>query len=202
VLGGTFNPPHIGHLAIATQAREQLSLERVVLVPARRPPHKPIAHDAGAERRLEMCRLLVAGVDGLGVCAIELERDGPSYTVDTLNAIHTSEPEAELTFILGADIAGTLSSWHEPARLLELATLAIAGRSGGEPATLAESLAAIGARAPRVELLDSPRIEISSSLVRERAAEGAPLEGLVGAEVARYIAEHGLYGARTREVSR
>ena len=139
--------------------------------------------------------------DGLGVCAIELERDGPSYTVDTLNAIHTSEPEAELTFILGADIAGTLSSWHEPARLLELATLAIAGRSGGEPATLTESLAEIGVRAPRVESLDSPRIDISSSLVRQRVAEGAPLEPLVGTEVARYIGEHGLYGARARAVS-
>jgi nicotinate-nucleotide adenylyltransferase len=119
--------------------------------------------------------------------------------VDTLNAIHMSEPEAELTFILGADIAGTLSSWHEPARLLELATLAVAARSGGELDSLTESLTEIGARAPRVELLASPEIDISSSLVRERAAAGAPLDQLVGAEVARYIGEHGLYGARARE---
>lgn len=201
MLGGTFNPPHLGHLAIASHAREQLALERVVLVPARLPPHKPVAEDPGGARRLEMCALLVAEATGLSVCAIELERDGPSYTVDTLNAIHTSDPEAELTFIVGADIAATLPSWHEPQRLLELASLAVAGRAGGDRQATLAALAQV-TRESRVRFLDSPVLDVSSSLVRERAATGEPLEGLVGARVAGYIAEHGLYGARAREVSR
>jgi nicotinate-nucleotide adenylyltransferase len=202
ILGGTFNPPHLGNLPIALHAREQLALQRVVLVPARLPPHKPVADDPGAASRLEMCRLLLAGADGLVVSAIELERDGPSYTVDTLSEIHASEPETELTFIVGADIATTLPSWHEPRRLLELARLAVAGRSGGDRAATLAAVARVAAEQDRVRFLDSPVIDVSSSLVRERAAAGAPLEELVGAGVAGYIAEHGLYGARAREVSR
>ncbi len=172
-----------------------------MLVPARLPPHKPVAEDPGGARRLEMCRLLVADVAGLSVCAIELERDGPSYTVDTLSAIHTSDPEAELTFIVGADIAATLPSWHEPRRLLELAGLAVAARAGGDRRA---TLAALAQIAPEsgARFLDSPAIDVSSSLIRERAAAGAPLEGLVGARVASYIGEHRLYGARAREVGR
>jgi nicotinate-nucleotide adenylyltransferase len=183
-------------------AREQLALERVLLVPARLPPHKPVADDPGAGRRLEMCRLLVAGAEGLAVSAIELERDGPSYTVDTLNAIHTSDPEVELTFIVGADIAATLPSWHEPERLLELAGLAVAGRAGGDRSATLAALAQVTDDDSHVRFLDSPVLDVSSSLVRERAAAGAPLEDLVGAGVAGYIAEHGLYGTRAREVTR
>lgn len=202
MLGGTFNPPHLGHLAIALHAREALALGRVVLVPARRPPHKPIAEDPGAARRLAMCRLLLADVDGLEVSASELERDGPSYTVDTLSAIHQRDPEAELTFIVGADIAVTLGSWHQPSRLLELARIAIAGRAGVDRDAVLATFATLCAGEPRVDFLDSPVIDVSSSLVRERAAEGASLDALVGPRVAGYIAEHGLYGARDRAVSR
>jgi len=110
ILGGTFNPPHLGHLAIARDALRELALDRVVLVPARMPPHKMVERDPGSAARLAMCRLLVAGVEGVSVCAHELERDGPSYTVDTLGAIHASDPDAELTFIVGADTAATLPS--------------------------------------------------------------------------------------------
>jgi nicotinate-nucleotide adenylyltransferase len=201
ILGGTFNPPHLGHLAIASYAREQLALDRVLLVPARLPPHKPVADDPGAPRRLAMCKLLVADVDRLEVSAIELERDGPSYTVDTLTAIHASDPEAELTFIVGADIAATLPSWHEPGELLGLASLAVAGRAGGDRRATLAALGRVTSDAGRVRFLDSPVVDVSSSLVRERAAAGAPIEPLVGAGVAGYIAEHGLYGARAREVS-
>jgi nicotinate-nucleotide adenylyltransferase len=174
----------------------------VLLVPARLPPHKPVVEDPGGARRLEMCRLLLAGAAGLVVSAIELERDGPSYTVDTLSAIHTSDPEAELTFIVGADIAATLPSWHEPGRLLGLASLAVAGRTGGDRGATLAAVARVGGDDSRVRFLDSPVIDVSSSLVRERAGAGEPLDGLVGADVARYIAEHGLYRARAQFASR
>jgi nicotinate-nucleotide adenylyltransferase len=194
VLGGTFNPPTLGHLAIAGHAREQLGLERVVLVPTGSPPHKQIDGDPGPQRRLEMCRLLVHGAEGLSVCAIETERDGPSYTVDTLRELHERHPETELTFIVGADVAGTLPSWHEPLELLELATLAVAGRPGSDRSAVLDAVASLGG-AQRVRFLDAPLIDVSSSRAREQAAAGEPIERLVGADVAEYVAEHALYGA-------
>jgi nicotinate-nucleotide adenylyltransferase len=201
ILGGTFNPPHLGHLAIARHAHSELGLARVVLMPAGAPPHKPIAQDPGAERRLEMCRLLVEGVEGVCVSALELERDGPSYTVDTLRAVHESHPEAELTFIVGADIASTVPAWHEAPRLLGLAELAVAARPGSDRRGVLDALAPLGGSA-RVRFLDAPLVDASSSSARERAAAGEPIEQLVGPRVARYMAEHGLYGARVRAASR
>ena len=171
-------------------------------MPAAWPPHKPVDDDPGAERRLEMCRLLVDGVERVSVCAMELERDGPSYTVDTLSAIHASDPEAKLTFVVGADTAATVPEWHEPRRLLELAALAVAARSGTDRREVLDALAPLAPPQPRVRFLHSPLIEVSSSLVRERAARGEPLRDQVGPEVAVYIAKHDLYGARTREASR
>jgi nicotinate-nucleotide adenylyltransferase len=194
ILGGTFNPPHLGHLAIARDAMAQLSLQAVALVPARRPPHKQIEQDPGSEHRLAMCRLLVDGVDGLTVCALELERDGPSYTVDTLESIHASQPQAELTLIVGADIAATLASWHEPGRLVELASLAVAARPGSQRGAVTASFGTIGEQAS-VAFLDAPAIDVSSSQVRERVRAGSAIDELVGDAVAGYIAEHALYGA-------
>jgi nicotinate-nucleotide adenylyltransferase len=202
ILGGTFNPPHLGHLAIARDALRELALDRVVLMPARMPPHKPVERDPGSAARLAMCRLLVAGAEGVSVCAHELERDGPSYTVDTLRAIHASDPDAELTFIVGADTAATLPSWREPRRLLELATLAVAARSGTDRRGVIQALAPLAPAQGRVRFLETPVIEISSSLARERAAAEEPLEAIVGEGVAGYIVEHGLYGARAREATR
>jgi nicotinate-nucleotide adenylyltransferase len=201
ILGGTFNPPHLGHVAIARHALGELGLARVVLMPAGSPPHKPIAYDPGPQRRLDMCRLLLDGVAGVSVCALELERDGPSYTVDTLRAIHASHPEAELTFIVGADIAGTLPAWREPTQLLELAELAVAARPGSDRDGVLDALGPLGERAS-VRFLDAPLLDVSSSSVRERAAAGEPIEQLVGPGVAGYIAEHGLYGARERVAGR
>jgi nicotinate-nucleotide adenylyltransferase len=200
ILGGTFNPPHLGHLELARHARKELGLDRVLLVPARIPPHKQAEQDPGAEHRLAMCRLAVQDEPGLGVCAIEIERGGPSYTVDTLSAIHAIQPHAELTFIVGADIASTLPAWREPVKVLELARLAVAARAGAQPEEVLSTVASLDASsgagersAPEVRFLQMPVIEVSSSMVRERVASGAPLEPLVGPRVARYIAEHGLY---------
>jgi nicotinate-nucleotide adenylyltransferase len=171
-----------------------------VLVPARLPPHKPIEDDPGGERRLAMCRLLVADCEGLTVSALELERDGPSYTVDTLRSIHSSNPQAELTLILGADIAATLPSWHEPRQLLELASPAIAARAGSDTRGLADTLGVLSPHTS-VRFLHGPVPDVSSSQVRERSLAGEPIDELVGGAVAEYIGEHGLYGARSRAAS-
>lgn len=200
ILGGTFNPPHLGHLAIARHALSELRLQRVALMPAGTPPHKPVERDPGCEHRLAMCRLLVDGCDGLTVCALETERDGPSYTVDTLTAIHASHPQAELTLIVGADIASTLPAWREPRRLLGLATLAVAARPGSRRRAVLEGLGTLGEDA-RVDFLHAPTIDVSSSQARERALAGKPIGELVGDAVAGYIAEHGLYGAGVRAAS-
>jgi nicotinate-nucleotide adenylyltransferase len=194
ILGGTFNPPHLGHLAVVRSARDELGLARVLLMPAHTAPHKQGEPDPGPVRRLEMCRLLVEGEDGAQACAAEVDRGGTSYTVATLREIHARHPEAELTFITGADSARTMPGWREPQALLELAELAVAARSGAERTDVLEAIATIpGADTGRVRFLEMPQVDVSASLVRERAAAGAPLEGLVGERVARYIAEQHLY---------
>jgi nicotinate-nucleotide adenylyltransferase len=171
-------------------------------MPARRPPHKPVEHDPGAAQRLQMCRLLVAGAEHVSVCALELERDGPSYTVDTLSAIHTSHPQAELTFIVGADIVATMPDWHESRRLFELAGVAVAARSGTDRSAVRTMLAPLEPPELKLRFLDSPLLDVSSSFVRERAMAERPIDELVGADVAGYIVEHRLYGARAREAGR
>jgi nicotinate-nucleotide adenylyltransferase len=204
ILGGTFNPPHLGHLALARHALSELCLERVLLIPAHTPPHKPVGEgegDPGPEQRLSMCRLLLVGEQRLSACALEVERGGPSYTVDTLSAIHAESPNVALTFIVGADTASTLGAWREPVRVLELADLAVATRAGSAGRervldTVAGLLAERrGEDAPRVRFLAMPEIDISSSQVRRRAAAGEPIEDLVGPHLAAYIAERRLYRA-------
>ncbi|HEY2216032.1 MAG TPA: nicotinate (nicotinamide) nucleotide adenylyltransferase [Solirubrobacteraceae bacterium] len=201
ILGGTFNPPTLGHLAIARHALVELALERVVLMPVGSPPHKQIAPDPGVDHRLAMCGLLVRGVEGLSVCGLELERDGPSYTVDTVRTLHARHPETELTFIVGADVASTLPSWHEPAALLDLATLAVAARPGSDHSEVVDAIDTLGG-SDRVRFLDAPLIDVSSSRVRERAAAGKPIERLVGGDIADYVAEHSLYALGAQTVSR
>ena len=196
ILGGTFNPPHLGHLAVARHAREELALDQVLLVPAHTAPYKSDGEsrwDPGPQHRLRMCQLAVQGEAGLSVCAVEIERGGLSYTVDTLRSIHASHPDAELTFIVGADTACTLGSWREPQQLLELAHLAVAARAGAARRRVLDALAGVGA--PDVSFLEMPAIEVSSSMARERVARGEPVEELVGPAVAGYIAEHGLYAS-------
>jgi nicotinate-nucleotide adenylyltransferase len=195
ILGGTFNPPHRGHLAVARHARAQLALERVLLMPAHSAPHKPPGEDPGAEHRLRMCRLAAGEADGLAACGLEVERGGTSYTVDTLEAIHAKHPDALLTFIVGADTARTLGSWRQPGRLLELAELAVATRAGSARDEVLDALTALSPQT-RVRFLAMPAIAVSSSTVRERIAHGEPIEQLVGPAVAAYISEHRLYAAR------
>lgn len=192
VLGGTFNPPHLGHLVCAQEAYIQLELERVILIPARQPPHKPVEEEPGPEHRLELCRLAVEGDRRFEVSELELNREGPSYTVDTLSSLHSSAPDTDLYLILGGDIAAGLPDWHEPERALSLATVAVAKRRGTPREVVEQSLARLRG-GERTKFFHMPRIGVSSTFIRERVRAGRPIRYLVPDKVAGYIAEEGLY---------
>jgi nicotinate-nucleotide adenylyltransferase len=192
ILGGTFNPPHMGHLVMAQEALDQLDLDRVVLMPVAVPPHKEAAEDPGAAARVELCRLAVAGDERLDVSTLEVERGGASFTVDTLRELHDLEPEHDLTFIVGGDMAQSLPAWREPEAILRLARLAVAEREGVRREDIARRLDPLH-DGDRVVFFDMPRIDVSSSSIRRRVAEGRPIRYLVPDAVAEAVAERGLY---------
>jgi nicotinate-nucleotide adenylyltransferase len=192
VLGGAFNPPHLGHLLLAQEARWQLDLAEVLLMTTGRAPHKTIEDDPGAGVRLEMARLAADGEDGVEASDLEVGRDGPSYTHRTLELLAEREPGRELFFLLGADMAASIGEWREPGRVLELARLAVVPREGTDLEAVRSALEAFDA-ADRVEMIEMPVWGVSSTLIRERAAAGRPLRHLVPGAVAALIAERGLY---------
>jgi nicotinate-nucleotide adenylyltransferase len=192
ILGGTFNPPHIGHLVMVNEALDQLDLDRVLLMPVAQPPHKEALADPGSDVRLELCRLAIAGEDRVEVSAVEIERGGASYTVDTLRALHEREPENALTFIVGGDMAYSLPSWREPEAVLRLARLAVAERDGLRREDIAQRLEPLHA-GDRVVFFDMPRIDMSSSAVRGRIAGGRPIRYLVPDPVIDAIRARELY---------
>jgi nicotinate-nucleotide adenylyltransferase len=194
ILGGTFNPPHLGHLVCAQEAVIELGLERMVLMPVGVPPHKEALDDPGREHRFEMCRLAIAKDERLAVSRLELDREGRSYTVDTLRAIHESAPGDDLTFIVGGDMAHSLPTWREPEALLGLATLAVAERAGARRAEIEQRLADLEG-GHRVRFFEMPRMDISSSDIRRRVREGRAIRYLVPDEVVQYIGTHRLYRA-------
>ena len=193
ILGGSFNPPHLAHLVCASEAAAQLSLDRVLLTPVALAPHKDAERDPGPQERLELCHLAIDGDERLGVCDLEVRRGGPSYTVDTLRELHARTPEDELTFIVGGDTALGLPSWHEPEAVLGLARLAVAERSGARRQDIAARLAERFAGAPEPVFFDMPRLDISSSQIRRRIAEGRPIRYLVPDPVLERIARERLY---------
>ncbi|MDQ3720581.1 MAG: nicotinate-nucleotide adenylyltransferase [Actinomycetota bacterium] len=195
LLGGAFNPPHVAHLVCAQEARAQLELDRVVLVPMGEAPHRTLREDPGAEARAELCNLAAREGEGLEVSRIELERAGPSYTSATLKAWRERAPEEELVVLLGGDQAAALPSWHEPETVLSLARVAVVERAGYEAARVRARISGL-AGAEAVEFFDMPRLDVSSTLVRERARAGRPLRHLVPDPVLEGMAVRGLYGLR------
>ncbi len=193
ILGGSFNPPHLGHLVCASEACAQLELDRVRLTPVATPPHKDAQHDPGPQQRLELCRLAIGDDERLGVCDLEVLRGGSSYTIDTLRELHARTPEDHLTFIVGGDIALGLPSWNEPEAVLGLARLAVAERSGAGRQDIAARLLECFPDAPPTTFFDMPRLDISSSQIRRRIAEGRPIRYLVPDPVAEHIARGKLY---------
>ncbi|HEY1854249.1 MAG TPA: nicotinate-nucleotide adenylyltransferase [Solirubrobacterales bacterium] len=192
VLGSAFNPPHLGHLALAQEALWQLGLSEVILVPTGQAPHKRIVDDPGKEQRLAMTRLAAADDSRFSVSSLEVEREGPSYTYETLELLADERGDSELVFVLGADAAVGLESWREPERVVGLARIAVARRAGVSDSEVAAVIRSLGA-AQRATMLEMPQFGVSSSAVRERAASGRPLRYLVPEPVARFIEEKGIY---------
>jgi len=182
-----FNPPHIGHLVCAQEARWQLELDEVLLMPVGRAPHRRVEHDPGPEERFELCRLAADGVEWLTASRAEVDRPGPSYTADTLEEVR----DADLFFLLGADQALRLAEWHDPERVLRAATLAIVEREGVAIEEAEAAVSAVGEA--RVEAFSMPRIDVSSTDVRRRVAERQPYRFLVPEAVADRIERVGLY---------
>jgi nicotinate-nucleotide adenylyltransferase len=196
IFGGTFNPPHIGHLIAAQEAHLQLGLDRVLLMPAGIPPHKQDdEEDPGAGHRLAMCRCAVGADSRFEVSALEVERRGPSYTVDTLAVLHSRAPDNELYLIVGGDVAAGLPLWREPERVLSLARLAVAERRGTGRDSIERALGALRG-GEHAEFFRMPRIEISSTMLRHRVQAREPINYLVPDAVASYIDQHRLYGGR------
>jgi nicotinate-nucleotide adenylyltransferase len=190
ILGGSFDPPHVAHLAIASEAFHALCLERVLFVPAAAPPHKGAGERTSAAVRLELTSLAIDDDLRFTASGVEIER-GLVYTVDTLRALNERYAGHELVFIMGSDSLLQLDTWHEPAELLSLCSLAVAPRPGDAP----EAIASAAARWSdyQVAMLDVPPLDISSSALRARAAQGRPIRYLVPQRVEQYILETGLY---------
>jgi len=189
VLGGSFDPPHLGHLALAEWARVELGLARVLFVPAGDPPHKQRGSVTAARHRLAMTRAAVRGNNAFEVRDLEVKRTGPSYTIDTVRALAAEFGRARLVLLMGADMFATFARWREPDEILSHAQVAVALRPG--------------ARAPRagrwahtghgVTFLQNPGLEVSSTTLRARARAGLSLRYLVPDAVARHLERHALY---------
>jgi nicotinate-nucleotide adenylyltransferase len=194
VLGGAFNPPHIGHLVLAQEAAAQLGLDRVLLVTSGEAPHRRIEPEPGPGTRLEMTRIAAAGNGLLEASDVETSREGPSYTVRTLELLTEQRPGDELWFLMGADVAAHLETWREPQRVLELARLGIAARPGTELDEAMAALERLGG-AEREEVVRMPEVGVSSTRIRRRIAQGRPIRYLVTDEVLEFIEAEGLYRA-------
>jgi len=198
LFGGTFNPIHLGHLAVARAALGELGLEKLVLVPSARPPHKtgrPLAPD---EDRLAMCRLALAAASDprLEVSDVELCSDGPSFTVRTLRRFREQYSQAEIIFLIGADMLRDFHLWRSFEEILQLARIVTMPRPGVQLADLTELRRALGDAAVErllADLLATPLVDVSSTEIRRRVKAGQPIDDMVPPDVARYIADHRLY---------
>ena len=199
-MGGTFDPPHVGHLLAASDACESLALDRLVFVPASQQPLKQSREAAPASHRLRMLQLMTEGDARFSVDEIEIRRTGLSFTVDTLEEYARRLPGAERYFLIGADAFAMLDQWRDAARVVGLAHMVVLarvtgdGRSGPLLEDVTARVRAIGGAAAAVpQVLASRRVDVSSTEVRARAAAGKALRGFVTDAVAQYIEAHGLY---------
>lgn len=195
ILGGTFDPIHYGHLAIADAAWDALTLERVILIPAGRPWLKADRSVTDAAHRLAMARLAVGGRRRFEVSSIETDRPGPTYTVDTLAELRRElGDDATLHLILGMDSVRELRRWRQPERLFDLCHIAAVSRPGARDVSPDEFAREFPASVGRLSVVRGPMLDISATDIRRRTAEGASIAELVPPAVERYIVENGLYG--------
>lgn len=194
ILGGTFDPPHVGHLWLATLAADAMALDRVLFMPAAQPPHKVGQPVSRATDRLLMTRLAIAGDPLLELCPIEMERPGPSYTIDSVDELERLYPDDTTLFlVMAADSLAQIDTWREPDRLLERIEW-IVGPRPGDPLPERDALAArFGDGASRIHLLEGPSLDVSSTALRQRVADGHPIRYLVPRGVEELITERGLY---------
>lgn len=197
VLGGTFDPPHIGHLRVAEDVRREWQLGEVLLVPAGEPPHKMGMRVTSSALRLEMTRAAVRGVPGLEVSDIEVERAGPSYMVDTLRSLVAERPEDEWFLVIGADQWAEFGSWRESEEVARLAHVLVMARNGSDPSALESAVEESAGASPAGTVRWSPvavtRVDVSSTEIRERVRAGASIEEMVPGSVAEIIARENLY---------
>jgi nicotinate-nucleotide adenylyltransferase len=196
ILGGTFDPVHCGHLVIAEEARVRLNLAEIRFVPSGQPPHKSGQAITAAADRLAMLRLAIAGNTAFTLTTMEIERTGPSYTVDTLSQLaHDEGPDCALHFIVGGDALPDLLSWRDPARILDLCTLVVVRRPDVRLVDLRDLQARLPALREKVIILDGPQFGVSGTEIRRRVADGLPVRYQVPEAVWAYIREHQLYQA-------
>ena len=196
LFGGTFDPPHSGHLIVAQDAALALSLDRVLFMPAAQPPHKLGRAMSPAATRARMLELAIADNTLFAFSSLELKRAGPSFTVETLNQLTREQPDVRWTLLLGADQYAEFEQWREPGAIRSLARIAVLARGGGSDGTAATAAAGI----PPLEQLERgdirvqvTRIDISATQIRARVAAGQPIRYMVPAAVEQFIFEHGLY---------
>ncbi|HUH16560.1 MAG TPA: nicotinate-nucleotide adenylyltransferase [Methylomirabilota bacterium] len=194
LLGGTFDPPHVGHLWLATMAADAMDLDQVLFMPAAKPPHKAGQHVTSATDRLLMTRLAIAADAKFELCLVEIERAGPSYTIDSV--IELSErygDSASLYLVMAADSLAQIDTWREPDRLLELIEWVVGPRPGVAAPDRPQLEDRFGERASRIHLLTGPSLDVSSSEIRQMVAAGHAIRYLVPRGVEEMIAERGLY---------
>ena len=202
ILGGTFDPIHDGHLALAAEAMRELDLDHVLFVPNADPPHKRDQQVTPSRHREAMVALAIAPEPAFVLSRIELERPGPSYAVDTVAELaqrSRTEGRPEPWFVMSAEVLDDFHTWRSPERILELCRIAVAPRPGAEPLDDRWVRARFPGREGRFCFLPGPELDIASTGIRARVAAGEPIDGLVPASVHHYIEEHGLYGREAEE---
>jgi nicotinate-nucleotide adenylyltransferase len=199
ILGGTFDPPHVGHLWLASLAADAIGLDRVLFMPAAQPPHKDHEGISSAADRLLMTRLAISGDDALEITLIEMERDGPSYTIDSVVELRRQYgDEAELFLVMAADSLAQIDTWRQPDQLLERIEFVVGPRPGAALPDRSGLESRFGGKADRIHLLTGPSLDVSSTQIRERVAAGHTIRYLVPRGVEELIVERGLYRRERR----
>jgi nicotinate-nucleotide adenylyltransferase len=197
VLGGTFDPPHVGHLWLATLATDALGLDRVLFMPASQPPHKRGRRVSSAADRLLMTRLAIAADEHFELCPIEMERPGPSFTIDSVAELLRLYPGSTLYLLMAADSLAQIDTWREPDRLLAMVEWAVGPRPGNPLPARSALRSRFGRAASRIHLLPGPSLDVSASEIRRRVAAGRAIRYLVPVAVEELITERGLYRRAT-----
>ena len=195
IMGGTFNPIHFGHLILAEAAYEQYHLDKVLIMPAKEPSHKTISDTITEEDRVEMVKRAIKGNDHFELSLLEINREGITYTIDTLTELHEEDSEIEYYFIMGADSLFHFNSWKEPEKILKLTNILVANRDLSTFSALNTQIDYLSDKydEANISLLDTPNLEISSHALRKRVRQNLSIKYYVPESVEEYIKEHGLY---------